>query len=74
MTASANSGGLYVAFKATPERIAKGARITTCERCKKLCGHYPLDSAGYEIICLICALEVEPIRARINELAKARGE
>lgn len=66
--------GLYVAFKPTPERIAGGARITTCRRCTKLVGHRPLDSLGHEIVCLKCASEVPTIRRHIDELAKARGE
>jgi hypothetical protein len=71
---SETSAGLYVAFKPTSERIASGARITTCKRCGKLVGHRPLDSVGHEIICLGCANDVPTIRRHLDELAKARGE
>ena len=69
-----SANGLYVAFKPTPERIKKGARITTCKRCGKLCGHWPQDSVGQEIVCLNCANDVPAIRRHLDELAKARGD
>lgn len=68
------TAGLYVAFRPTPERIASGARITTCKRCGKLVGHRPLDSMGHEIVCLSCANDISAIRRHLDELAKARGE
>lgn len=71
---NASSAGLYVAFSPIPERIARGARITTCKRCSKLVGHWPRDSIGHEIICLTCANDIPAIRQHIDELAKARGE
>jgi hypothetical protein len=71
---SESSAGLYVAFTPTPERIAQGARITTCHRCMKIVGHHPRDSFGHEIICLSCGNDIPAIRRHIDELAKARGE
>jgi hypothetical protein len=71
---NATSAGLYVAFRPTVERMARGARVTTCHRCPTVVGHYPRDSAGYEIVCLKCANDVPSIRRHIDELAKARGE
>lgn len=69
-----SSNGLYVAFEPKPERIAKGAKVSTCNRCGKLVGHWPRDSAGYEIVCLACASDVPAIRSRLDDLAKARGD
>jgi hypothetical protein len=69
-----SSSGLYVAFKPTPERIAKGCYVTACARCKKLVGYWPWDSAGHEIICLSCANDIPAIRQHIDALAKERGE
>ena len=69
-----SASGLYVAFRPTPERIGKGAKISTCKRCGKLVGHWPRDSIGHEIICLNCANDIPQIRRHIDELAKARGE
>lgn len=71
---SDNKAGLYVAFEPKPERIKAGAKFRMCERCGKLVGHWPKDSAGYEIICLSCANDVPAIRGRLDELAKARGD
>lgn len=66
--------GLYVAFKPTKERIAKGCYLRPCARCGTLIGHWPQDSAGHEIICLNCANDIPQIRRHLDELAKARGE
>lgn len=71
---NATSAGLYVAFRATPERVEKGAKISTCNRCGELVGHYPKDSIGHEIVCLTCAIEVPQIRQHIDQIAKSRGE
>jgi hypothetical protein len=68
------SNGLYVAFQPKPERVAKGAKITTCKRCGKLVGHWPRDSIGHEIICVGCANDIPTIRQHLDQLAKARGE
>jgi hypothetical protein len=64
---------LYVGFLPTKERIAKGARVTTCRRCPDFVCHYPVDSVGYDVICLKCANDVPAIRKHIDELAKTRG-
>jgi hypothetical protein len=69
-----NTNGLYVGFRLTPERIGKGAYATTCKRCSKFVGHYPVDSVGHDVICLSCADEIPAIRKHMDELAKARGE
>lgn len=68
------TAGLYVAFKPTPERMAKGARVSTCWRCTNIVGHYPQDSTGHEIICLSCANDIPTIRRHLDELAKQRGD
>lgn len=70
----ATSAGIYVAFEPKAERIKRGARYRMCERCGKLVGHWPQDSAGHEIICLHCANDIPAIRSHIDQLAKARGE
>lgn len=66
--------GLYVAFRLTPDRMSRGAMLATCHRCTNIVGHYPLDSDGYEIVCLKCANDVPAIRRHIDEIAKERGE
>lgn len=71
---SASSNGLYVGFRATPERIKQGAYVTICKRCPAVVGHWPLDSCGYEVICLKCAHAVPAIERHMEELAKERGE
>lgn len=66
------TSGLYVAFAPNPDRVARGARYSVCNRCSTIVGHWPQDSAGHEIICLACANEIPAIRQHIDELAKAR--
>ena len=68
------SAGLYVAFNPTDVRVKAGCKVALCQRCGKLCGHWPKDSIGHEIICLNCAQDVPAIRQHIDQLAKARGE
>jgi hypothetical protein len=65
--------GLYVAFAPLQDRVKDGARITCCNRCGKLVGHWPRDSFGHEIVCLNCAADVPQIREHIDSLAKERG-
>jgi hypothetical protein len=67
-----DTAGIYVAFEATPGRVEKGCRITTCNRCGKLAGHWPQQSAGHEIICLGCADQIPAIRQHIDQLARER--
>lgn len=71
---AASSAGLYVGFYPTQERIARGVKVKLCGRCKRIVGHWPKDSFGHEVICLSCGNDIPAIRARIDQLAKARGE
>lgn len=72
--ASPSSNGLYVGFRPTPERMARGAYAATCKRCSEIVGHWPRESVGHEIICLKCANDIPAIRRHLDELAKTRGE